>query len=361
MKQKIKVLFILSFVVFFILMFVYNESFMKGVRNGVYLSISVMIPSLFAPMAVCAFFQKSSLIRYLGKYSKKISSLLFSLPPVAFPSFLLSCISGYPVGASIANSLYKSGDLTKIQGQILSSVSCSAGPAFIVIAVGNGMIGSKQIGYLLLTVHIVTSIFTAMIFSKILGADDTVQPRTKQKTLPLSVAFVESVSLAGKNVLIICGFTILFSGVVEIITAIFHSDIITTIFACLLEISNGCVNLKTMNLPPAFFAAVLGFGGLSVICQVISAQGGLRTSIFQILLIRVFHAMISYFLCTILLLIFPVTVPAAQLNSIKYEVFSNSAMFAVILVVLSFAFMLSVYQNKPKSMMDFLKTICYNQ
>ena len=126
----------------------------EGAVKGLLLSGRVIIPSLFPFTACVLFIMKSgglSLLDFANPFTKRV----FRLSPQQFSLMLLSFIGGYPVGGKLLNEAVKSGKISKENAGIMLNYCVNAGPAFIVLAVGGGILGSKKIGYLLLLAHII--------------------------------------------------------------------------------------------------------------------------------------------------------------------------------------------------------------
>ena len=71
---------------------------------------------------------------------------IFGLPPQGASALVLGMLSGYPVGAQTAASLYASGQLTKEETERLLGFCSNAGPAFIFGMVGGLFMDSIRAG-----------------------------------------------------------------------------------------------------------------------------------------------------------------------------------------------------------------------
>lgn len=139
----------------------------------------------------------------------------------------------------------------------------NAGPAFIISAVGAGMLGNVRAGAVLFAAHILAAL--------LMGARRPDLGWTKQeadreeglpagpKRLPTAAAFVESVNGACRSLLYMCGFVVLFAAILALcdasgFTALIQqalalpfrlagadADALNCLFPCLLEVSCGAV------------------------------------------------------------------------------------------------------------------------
>ena len=72
-----------------------------GVKKGLLICASSAVPSLYPFCVLSAFFVRSGLCGYLGKFLKKPVRVLFALPGSAGAAACMSFVAGYPVGAGM--------------------------------------------------------------------------------------------------------------------------------------------------------------------------------------------------------------------------------------------------------------------
>ena len=291
---------------------VFGADISAGIRSGVSICGEVVIPSLFPFMILSEFIALSGaadmLSRPLGPFAKRV----FGLKKSAAAPIFLSFISGYPVGASLAKKLYDGGKITRNDAEKMLTFTVNSSPAMIIFAVGAGMLGSKEYGYLLLTVHITASVINGILFSRILlkpaykkGKKRKNSDRENKNSISpfkkgavhynIADAFVNATADASVSMLKICGCVILFAGIVSILDS-------RSIFAMIFEVTVGCKAAVGNGIN--MVAAVLGFGGISVIMQVMTVSDGLIRP--QILVLsRLTHAAISYGLCSAAIRLIP--------------------------------------------------------
>lgn len=326
-----------------------------GVRTGIQLCGSVIIPSMFPFMMLSGFIARSGLLLSVSRLLEPVSMRLLRLPGCGMAVFLLSLIAGYPVGASLCGQMCADGLLQPEQAKRLCLYSCGAGPAFLVLAVGQGMLGSIRAGYLLLGAHLLAAVCTALLFAR--GTPVQTQPaalRRRQTGLP--DAMVESVAAASSSMALICAFVLLFSGVVAILqSAGLPASVFCTVVSAL-EVSNGCVCLAQLDAALPCIAAAVGFGGFSVLCQILSVSKTARPRFRMLLLVRSVHAVCSLIFCQVFLWIFPSAQQAVQTGATVHrqvQVFSATPQFALALLLLCVVFLSAVYTRSTKRTVDF--------
>ena len=267
------------FMIFLIvlLIFIYQDECKNGVVNGILVSGNVIIPSLF-PFTVCVFMLiKCGITQYIEKIENLVLKI-FGLNSSEFLVFLLSFIGGYPIGAKLLDEMVKDKNSTPKRANKILMYSINGGPAFIVLAVGNGILNSKTIGTVLLLSHIISSLLISVSLAPFLKkVQYKSKPICHQKSLAEN--FVESVANASATILNICAFVIIFSAFGEILNGIKTMEPITYF----LEITNTI--RKTKNI--YFISFLLGFGGISVWLQVLSCCKSFKVNVIAIIVSRI--------------------------------------------------------------------------
>lgn len=343
------------------LFLIFGADISVGIRSGISVCGEVVIPSLFPFMILAEFVALSGASDTLSKPISPFTRWLFGLPKVTAAPILLSFISGYPVGASLARRLYDSGKILRSDAEKMLTFTVNSSPAMLIFAVGMGMLGGKEYGYLLYIVHILASVLNGILFSRIIlnlganrrvekvnlptfNAQNTIQTIgqkssygiTKKDSTPhynIVDAFVTATADASVSMLKICGCVILFAGIVASIKS-------ARILALILEVTVGCK--VAINYGIKAISAVVGFGGISVIMQVMTVSKGLIRP-WILILSRITHAAISYGLCSVAVSLLPEKTVAVlstglpQLDSFTSVTAPASAAMLLLAVVVMFS------------------------
>lgn len=351
MKKFKLILIIIVFIFSFISLFTCYDCIAKGVTSGLYLCVDVVIPALFPVLCVTSCFANSGVIGVIAKYSEKISKILFKSNGYFLPIFLLSLVSGYPVGASLSNQIYKNGKITIYERNKIALVSCSGGPGFLLLAVGVGIFGSYNIGLILLITHITTSILVGIIVSRFYKCSN--KSFSYHNNIFIGDALVKGVGSACNCIISICAYTVLFSAVVNVVSKYLRFSFLYKPIVSVLEVTNAVYALADSDVALPIVSAVVGFGGLSVIFQISSALENYRPPIFKIILVRVFHSALSYFICNIVMNFFEVSKPVFKSNStIMVANYKNTA-FSCLLLILAIVFFAFFYKRKEKTKISY--------
>lgn len=314
----------------------FSAEIRQGVIIGLSLSVQSVIPSLFIFTAISLFIIKSGLGRVLGRLISPVTRPLLRLDTDQSSVFLISMVAGYPVGAKLLNSLYLDGKISRGKALKMLNFSINAGPAFIIVTVGEVFLKNRSDGYRLLVCHLLGTLFLAVavrflpdrLFS--LGTEIKKQTLLKNQESALSDIFVISVLEAGKTMLNVTIFVVFFAGLVSGFSAFdFKSaNQLTSLF----EVTAGLSNITRNQLPFASF--LLGFGGISVIFQVISSAENLRPKFTILLLSRLLHGGLSYILTIILEIFFPRDLMTGSFNIQPDTAAVHTSPFATLSLIL---------------------------
>lgn len=268
-------------------------------RQGLILCYEMIIPSLF-PFFVC-----SGLLIYSG--FTEILSRLFS--PVMLPlfringsgsaAFVLGIISGYPLGAVTACSLYENNYLSKTETERLLSFCNNSGPLFILGAIGVSLYHNPLIGWLLYAAHLLAAVSAGIIF-RFYGKNDFIAPRSKLTQPNRQIGEIFSIVLQNSisGILTVCGAIIFFSAAANLLINLISSHIqCADLFTGLIEFTTGIVNISDTDIPLAgkliMSSFIVGFAGLSVHFQVMGIAAKYNLSLKPYILGKLLHAVIA--------------------------------------------------------------------
>ncbi len=285
----------------------FSNEIRQGVKNGLSLSACSVIPSLFIFTAISLFIIKSGAGQVLGRLISPVARPLLGLDADQSAVFLISTIAGYPVGGKLLNSLYIDGKISRGKALKMLTFSVNAGPAFIIVTVGQGFLKNGNDGSRLLICHLLATLILAiavrLLPDRLFSQETEIKKQTlsKNERSALSDIFVLSVLEAGKTMLNVTVFVVFFAGLIGGFSAfnLANANYLTSLF----EVTSGLSNLTRSQLP--FAAFLLGFGGISVIFQVISSAESLRPKFTILLLSRLLHGGLSYALTIIFEIFLP--------------------------------------------------------
>lgn len=286
-----------------------------AVTEGLRLSVSVLIPSLF-PFFICVNLTSAlGLTGVLARVFAPVMRQMFHVSGAGCTAVLCGAAGGYPSGAQCVAALYREGQLSRAEAEYLLLFCNNAGPAFLFGAVGT-VLGIGMTGCLLLWgIHLLSALVIGLV-NRPKAAPNAALPPVQRANA--SGAVVEAVRSAGQAVLQITMFVAAFSVLARLLTmAAAHilPDGVCTVLTGMLELSGGVAALANLPIALRWKLALasffLGFGGLCVRMQTqavlapagLSGCGMLLAKLAQGLL----AALITFFLAPLL----PETVTAS--------------------------------------------------
>lgn len=309
-----------------------------GAAKGLLLAGRVIIPSLFPFTACVLFIMKSGGLELLG-FAAPFTKKVFHLSPELFSLMLLSFIGGYPVGAKLLNEAVKSGKLSKENAGTMLNYCVNAGPAFVVLAVGGGILGSKKTGYILLAAHIAASLILSVFFGFYIKKEDTVEVKKSENLSPAD-NFVAAVSDAASAVFSVCAYVIFFSMVNKYMNYASQRIRLLKYISPLLEVTNALTGMRNIII----IAFLLGFAGISIWCQIISVGKLVKTNFAVFALSRILHGLISALLCAMLLKAFGIAVTASA--AIRYAPSYSGAALSLSMLSMVIVLLISLFAKK---------------
>jgi sporulation integral membrane protein YlbJ len=284
-----------------VLLFRFPHEMTDGVRQGLTLCGTAVIPSLFPFLVFCTFFVRSGLCATVGEKLSRPMRKLLRLPPVAAGAVLLGLCGGYPVGARMTAQLLEEGSVTRSQAQRMCLFCVAAGPAFVTGTVGASLLGSREAGWLLFGALTLANLTVGVLLRFTDAEPQTMLPTIPRQ--PFARCFCEAVADAGGSMLSVCAWVLLFSGICAVLETLPPS--VSTPLVCVLEVTNGCRTGAANGLSLPVLAAILGFGGLSVHCQIFAALIEVRVNPLIFFLCRVTEGIIAMGAAYIFLMITP--------------------------------------------------------
>lgn len=392
------------FTLFLIFLVVFSNNNLIAAKEGITLWATCVVPSLLPFFIATELLNYTNIAQILGKLLRPIMNPIFNVPGEGAYALIMGFISGYPVGAKIVSDMYSNGILTKNEAERMLCFTNNSGPLFIIGTVGILLFGNTSIGVLLLVTHILSSItigFILNIISRAVNKYRSISSKKypsnlssradysqKKSTLvnnslvnkqipiqncrkkssnisELGSILGTSISNATSTIMLIGGFVVLFSVILSILNRLnlisiistfltkFHIpyDISQSLISGIIELTNGVnlagnVNSKNISTNIILSAFLLGFGGLSILLQVLSIISKHGLSIKTYFLGKIMQGLIAA-LYTLLLVknisIFNFDIPSVYATDLN----SNFALTPFLIILISvFAFLMFNVQKK---------------
>ena len=307
------------FVLFTILLIVFSNSNFEAAKKGINLWLNSVLPSLLPFFIATELLSYTNIIYYLGKLLNNIMRPLFNVPGEGAFAFIMGIISGYPTGAKIVANMKKDNICTKEECERLIAFTNNSGPLFIIGTVGTSLLYDTSIGFLLLFTHILACITVGIIFRFWkYNKNDSYKRYINIQKNNLGDIIGESIKSATNTVVMIGGFVILFSVINSMLnnSNFYHiiinftspffnligidNNFLQGIYTGFIELTNGVqyicnIPTKTISITIIICAFLLGFGGISVMLQVLSITSKSNISIKPYIIGKILHGIIAAF------------------------------------------------------------------
>lgn len=278
----------LTAAIFCLFMVLFPQIAVYSAQKGISLWASNVLPALL-PFFICANF-----LNYMG--AVKI------IRPSLFP-FVMSVLSGYPMGAKIIGDMRRDGSLSLTEAKRLISFCSTSGPTFLIGAVGVGMLGSASAGVLIAAAHYLAAICNGILYSFFFPKQKLIQIPVKQRNGELLEMFTEAILSAFKSLAIILAYIILFMFLTDLM---YMGGLFSWIpYPALsagakgfFEMTVGCGALAqcagfSLCLKCVLANMILSWGGLSIIGQSMSMLSGSGIPLSYFVLTKLTHSMFA--------------------------------------------------------------------
>lgn len=263
----------------------YINSAFEGLLVWATIALPAMLPFLFF----------SKLLIELGMAQKvadvfaPIMSKIFKTSGIAAYIFVMSLISGYPVGAKLISDFYEKGYIDSAQSARISTFCSTSGPMFILGSIGIGLLSSYAAGLVLLISHILSAILNGLIFRNYKVSKEYSSSYTPPKRLTADNILTDCIYDTIISIFVVGGYIAIFF----ILSDIFNDTYILYPFKKmfeflfnllkinpqlsegftrgLLEVTNGCVNIASSKgnilSKTSLCGFIIAWGGISVHIQ----------------------------------------------------------------------------------------------
>lgn len=281
------------------------------VLDGINLWATCVLPALFPYFFITAILSRLSLTYRIGTRLSPITKRLFNTGGLTGYAFLMSVISGYPVGAQITAQLKKDGLISSAEAIRCSALCSTSSPLFLMGSVGNIMFKNSYFGLLLFLCHLASATINGFIFSFYKRNERPVNFPPLLTATKTDNLLYEGVYSAVISILTVGGLITIFYLLTEllvgykILTPLINSltsftgdkTISQGIAFGLFECTKGLKtiagsNINFFTLPTVAF--ICGFGGLSVLAQSIAFLKSAKIKTAPFVLSKLSGAVINF-------------------------------------------------------------------
>lgn len=315
---------LLTIVIFAVMFLIISSpaTFTSGTVSGLQLFFYKVFPGLFPFMILTKLLTELGVLyRFTGKFDK-FSRKVFGTPGVSLYCFLMSIISGYPIGAKIIGDLHEKGLITTEDAQKMSVFCTTSGPIFVIGTVGLFMFKNYTLGIIIYASHILSSIVLGILFNlfskkkaKVPSSSPIIEFTKKENILS------ECVNSTINSLFVVAAYITMFYLVTELLESLHFFDMVINVASPLLsnlhidpqylrstmygilEVTRGCQELSLIsgNASLVLASGVLSFSGLSIIMQSMAFLKNTKIKAHKFVFTKILHAALSSLICLLLI------------------------------------------------------------
>ena len=210
----------------------------QALREGLALCGGPLLLSLFPFLIVSTLLIQCPAADVLGLPFCPAARLIGVRAPAAGRVLLIGSLGGFAPAASAAAGAVRSGQLTAREADALLPACVCSGPSFVILAVGQSMLGSAELGVLLFLAQVAAGYLSAALLARLGGTlGSMAHPAVPTASQPLRLDGI--IAQASQTYLKLCGFVLFFRMLAAGAGEVLPSG--AGVFcAMLLEVCSGC-------------------------------------------------------------------------------------------------------------------------
>ena len=304
--MRIKNILISAMCIFLIVLLVINPGkYTASCLNGFLLFGKNVLPCLFPFFFLTKLLGESDLIPKLSKKTEKLTKKLFRTSGNGSYIFLMSIISGYPLGAKLTADFFENKLISKSEAFKISTFTSTSGPLFIIGTVGVTFLKNYTLAIIIFVSHILGAVLNGILYRGY-KKNETQSLAMKQ---PNKFMLSECMYSAISSILMVGGFIAFFTVLIDAVLSfkIFNSPGIKIAVSSLIEVTRGLFELSSSSLSATLKGTLacifISFGGFSIHAQAFAFLSKCSVPYYKFFLQKTTHAILSGAVCLVLCLI----------------------------------------------------------
>ena len=316
-------------------MVLYPETAFDGAYDGLTIWWNVVFPALLPFFISAEILMGLGVVRFMGTLLQPIMRPVFNVPGVGSFVMAVGLASGFPLGSILTAKIRREKLCTKTEAERLICFTNTADPLFMFGAVAVGMLKNPYLGTIIAIAHYLSSFSVGLLmrFYKKNSTDVTPEEKKHENIIvrafksmfeakksdgrPFGQLMGDAIKNSINTLLLIGGFIILFSviinildiiGITRIINTILYSifhplgarpEIINSFINGFFEVSLGCEKAGTLpgHIPLTSklmaISAIIAWSGISVHAQVASITSDTDINIIPFICARIIHGFLA--------------------------------------------------------------------
>jgi len=306
--MKIKKILISIMCVFLICLLVLNpQKYSTSCLNGFLLFGKNVLPCLFPFFFLTKLLGETGILSGFSKKTTKLTQKLFRTSGNSSYIFIMSILSGYPVGAKLTADFYENGLIEKNEAFKISTFTSTSGPIFVIGTVGTVFLKNYTLALTIFASHITGAIINGIFYRRY--KKNEIKSHSLNTKTPGKFMLSECMYSAISSILMVGGFIAFFTVFIDAILSISFLNLpaLKITIASLVEVTRGCFELSKApisNLLKGTLACFfISFGGFSIHAQAFAFLSKCEIPYFKFFIQKLTHAILSSIICFVLCLI----------------------------------------------------------
>lgn len=303
-------LFLLILIVFLVIA---PEISISACLMGINVWATNILPALFPFFVFTKLLGELGFITYISKGIAPVTKKLFNTSGISSYVYLMSILSGYPVGAKLTSDLYSKNIIDLGEAHRITTFTSTSGPLFILGTVALGMFENKTLGYVIILSHFIGAILNGLIYRKYMVSESKINKPNIIFNEPQKNLLEECMLSSIKSILIVGGYISIFFMLITIfnnfnffypITFVLNkliptlpNNIINSVLSGIIELTRGCLDLSACGLSLRINAIILSglvsFGGISINLQALTFLKKMNINLKFYFLQKITHSLLS--------------------------------------------------------------------
>lgn len=302
----LQALYIGLILVIIFLLLILPKTAIASFYEGINIWATKVLPTLLPFFILTKLLSNTRLIPWLERKISPLTCKLYGTGGVSGYIYIMSIISGYPVGARLTSDMYLNGKLSKSDAITITSFTSTSGPLFIIGSVAIGLFNNLKMGIVILISHFIGAILNGLLYRKN-HTTDIYSLELKKANQDIG----QVVSSSIMAVLNVGGFIALFYMIISLALSLnifypvaklfsflnINENLTTGFISGLVEVTTGEIMLSKLALSPTLSTIIstfiISFGGLSIHAQAYSYLSTFDMPYYIFLLQKLTHAIIA--------------------------------------------------------------------
>ncbi len=281
--------------------FAASDACSQALSEGLILCGGPLLLSLFPFLIVSTLMIRCGASETLGIFLNPVARFCGVKAPCAGGILLLGLLGGFAPAAKAVAEAVKTGELSADDAAALLPACICSGPSFVILSVGQGMLGSADLGLRMFIAQVLAGYISAIFLRSLHNVkSDSTYIGMENQTAVLPLRLDEVIGDAAISYIRLCGFILFFrmlsGGLSALLPAKAHVFV-----AMVLEVCSGCdLASKYGRWAGVLCCCALSVQGLSALLQVRTTCPS-EVSFRPLLISRIIHLPLSLILFRLLI------------------------------------------------------------